>query len=401
MSKIAILGYGVVGSGVFDVLRRNSDIISKRAGQEIEIKYVLDLRDFPGDPVEKYVTHDVDMIINDPEIDLVVETMGGEEPAHTFVKRALEAGKSVCTSNKAIVAAFGAEFLKIADEKGVRFLFGASVGGGIPIIRPIKEALTADRIESLEGILNGTTNYILTKMSQEGAEFEDALKEAQDNGYAERDPGADIEGFDSCRKIAILASLITGKNIPFDKIYTEGITKITSKDFSYANKLKRKIKLIAKFQVEESGIKAITAPFLIDTRHPLYSVDDVINGVTIHGDFVGDVVFQGAGAGRYPTASAVVADIVDAVKHGKSKFSPLWDSTELVPEEIVNYRFKYLLRLKNTEVSKELVKRSFSGTSRVDIGDDSEIAILTDLMQEGDFLKAIKDQEVIGYIRVS
>lgn len=401
MSKIAILGYGVVGSGVFDVLRRNSDIISKRAGQEIEIKYVLDLRDFPGDPVEKYVVHDVDIILNDPEIDIVVETMGGEEPAHTFVKRALEAGKSVCTSNKAIVAAFGAELLKIADEKGVRFLFGASVGGGIPIIRPIKEALTADHIESLEGILNGTTNYILTKMSKEGAEFEEALKEAQDNGYAERDPGADIEGFDSCRKIAILASLVTGKNVPFEKIYTEGITKISSKDFAYASKLGRKIKLIAKFKLEEYGIKAMTAPFLIDSSHPLYSVDDVINGVTMHGDFVGDVVFQGAGAGRYPTASAVAADVVDAVKHNKSKFSLLWESEELVPEEVVNYSFKYLLRLKNTEASKNLMRTVFSKASSVDIGDDSEIAIITDIMKEGDFLQAIKEQEVIGYIRVS
>ncbi|MBS4900134.1 MAG: homoserine dehydrogenase [Clostridiales bacterium] len=401
MAKIAILGYGVVGSGVFDVLTRNSDIVSSRAGQDVEIKYVLDLRDFPGNPVEKYLVHDIDMIINDPEIEVVVETMGGEEPAHTFVKRALEAGKSVCTSNKAIVAAFGTELLKTADEKGVRFLFGASVGGGIPIIRPIKEALTADHIERMEGILNGTTNYILTKMSQEGAEFEDALKEAQDNGYAERDPGADIEGFDSCRKIAILASLVSGKTVPFERIYTEGITKITSKDLIYAAKLNRKIKLIARFELEDNRLKAVTAPFLIDISHPLYSVDDVVNGVTLHGDFVGDVVFQGAGAGRYPTASAVAADVVDAVKHNRSKFKLLWNDTELVPEEIINYDFRYFVRLKNTESARELRAAVFFDASAVNIGDEAEVAFVTGLMKEGDFFKAVEDSDLISYIRVS
>lgn len=401
MAKIAILGYGVVGSGVFDVLTRNSDIVSSRAGQDVEIKYVLDLRDFPGNPVEKHLVHDIDMIINDPEIEVVVETMGGEEPAHTFVKRALEAGKSVCTSNKAIVAAFGTELLKTADEKGVRFLFGASVGGGIPIIRPIKEALTADHIERMEGILNGTTNYILTKMSQEGAEFEDALKEAQDNGYAERDPGADIEGFDSCRKIAILASLVSGKTVPFERIYTEGITKITSKDLIYAAKLNRKIKLIARFELEDNRLKAVTAPFLIDISHPLYSVDDVVNGVTLHGDFVGDVVFQGAGAGRYPTASAVAADVVDAVKHNRSKFKLLWNDTELVPEEIINYDFRYFVRLKNTESARELRAAVFFDASAVNIGDEAEVAFVTGLMKEGDFFKAVEDSDLISYIRVS
>lgn len=401
MAKIAILGYGVVGSGVFDVLTRNSDIVSSRAGQDVEIKYVLDLRDFPGNPVEKYLVHDIDMIINDPEIEVVVETMGGEEPAHTFVKRALEAGKSVCTSNKAIVAAFGTELLKTADEKGVRFLFGASVGGGIPIIRPIKEALTADHIERMEGILNGTTNYILTKMSQEGAELEDALKEAQDNGYAERDPGADIEGFDSCRKIAILASLVSGKTVPFERIYTEGITKITSKDLIYAAKLNRKIKLIARFELEDNRLKAVTAPFLIDISHPLYSVDDVVNGVTLHGDFVGDVVFQGAGAGRYPTASAVAADVVDAVKHNRSKFKLLWNDTELVPEEIINYDFRYFVRLKNTESARELRAAVFFDASAVNIGDEAEVAFVTGLMKEGDFFKAVEDSDLISYIRVS
>lgn len=232
-------------------------------------------------------------------------------------------------------------------------------------------------------------------------EFEDALKEAQDNGYAERDPGADIEGFDSCRKIAILASLVSGKTVPFERIYTEGITKITSKDLIYAAKLNRKIKLIARFELEDNRLKAVTAPFLIDISHPLYSVDDVVNGVTLHGDFVGDVVFQGAGAGRYPTASAVAADVVDAVKHNRSKFKLLWNDTELVPEEIINYDFRYFVRLKNTESARELRAAVFFDASAVNIGDEAEVAFVTGLMKEGDFFKAVEDSDLISYIRVS
>ena len=237
MAKIAVLGYGTVGSGVVEVLETNKDSITKRAGREIEVKSVLDLRDFPGDPIQEKIVHDVDVIINDPEIEVVVEVMGGVEPAFTFVKRALEAGKSVCTSNKALVAAHGPELLEMAKKRNLNFMFEASVGGGIPIIRPLNQSLTADEITKITGILNGTTNYILTKMDKEGSTYEETLKEAQELGYAERNPEADVEGFDACRKIAILTSLAYGSTVKFEEIRTEGITKITTKDFKYAEKL--------------------------------------------------------------------------------------------------------------------------------------------------------------------
>ena len=245
MAKIAVLGYGTVGSGVVEVLETNKNSIEKRAGEGIEVKYVLDLRDFPGDPVQEKIVHDVDIIIQDKEIDVVVEVMGGIEPAFTFVKKALEAGKSVCTSNKALVAEHGPELLAMAKERNLNFMFEASVGGGIPIIRPLNQSLTADEITQITGILNGTTNYILTKMSQEGSSYEDVLKEAQDLGYAERNPEADVEGYDTCRKIAILTSLAFGSTVKFEEIQTEGITKISTADFAYAEKLGCVVKLLA------------------------------------------------------------------------------------------------------------------------------------------------------------
>ena len=234
MIRIAVLGYGTVGSGVVKVIQTNAKIIAKRAGQEVEVKYVLDLRDFPDDPIQSKVVHDFNVILEDPEVDIVVETMGGTRPAYEFVKKSLLAGKSVCTSNKELVAAYGAELVHIAKSKTVNFLFEASVGGGIPIIRPLNQSLTADRIEQINGILNGTTNYILTKMAQEGSDFADVLKEAQELGYAEKDPTADVEGYDACRKIAILTSLAYGQQVDYEDIYSEGITKITAEDFIYA-----------------------------------------------------------------------------------------------------------------------------------------------------------------------
>lgn len=234
MIQIAVLGYGTVGSGVVEVINTNHESINKRVGQEVNIKYVLDLRDFPGDPVEKVLVHDYETIINDPEVDIVVEVMGGVEPAYTFTKRALQAGKSVCTSNKELVARHGLELLKIAEEKNINYMFEASCGGGIPIIRPLHSSLTADEIDEISGILNGTTNYILSKMQAENADFEEVLKEAQEKGYAERNPEADVEGYDACRKIAILSSLAFGNHVNYEEIYTEGITKITVEDMKYA-----------------------------------------------------------------------------------------------------------------------------------------------------------------------
>lgn len=272
MINVAVLGYGTVGSGVVEVFNTNRESINKKAGQEINVKYVLDLREFPGDPVMDILVHDYNVILNDPEIEVIAEVMGGVEPAYTFVKAALEKGKSVCTSNKELVAKHGPELLKIAREHNRNFLFEASVGGGIPIIRPLNQSLTADEITKITGILNGTTNYILTKMSKEGLDFDTVLKEAQDLGYAERNPSADVDGFDACRKIAILASLAYGYNVDYEEIYTEGITKITDIDFKYANKMGRSIKLFGEANKVDDQFYAYVAPVMIDSNHPLYSV---------------------------------------------------------------------------------------------------------------------------------
>ena len=311
MAKIAVLGYGTVGSGVVEVLSTNSSSIATRAGQPIEVKSVLDIRDFPGDPIQEKIVHDIDDIVNDPEIDVVVEVMGGVEPAFTFVKKALDAGKSVCTSNKALVAAHGPELLEMAKERKLNFMFEASVGGGIPIIRPLNQSLTADEITKITGILNGTTNYILTKMSKEGSSYEETLKEAQELGYAERNPEADVEGYDACRKIAILTSLAYGSTVNFEEVTTEGISKISTADFKYAEKLGCVVKLLATSYRRDEKVYVITAPFMIDSTHPLYNVNDVLNGIYVNGNVLGNVMFFGAGAGKLPTASAVVADVVD------------------------------------------------------------------------------------------
>ena len=261
--KIAIMGYGTIGSGVAKVVETNAASIAAKVGESLEVKYVLDLREFPGDPIQEKVVHDVDVIMNDPEVAIVVETMGGVEPACTFVKKALCAGKSVTTSNKALVAKKGTELLELAKEHHVSFLFEASVGGGIPIIRPLNQCLTADEIEEITGILNGTTNYMLTKMDKEGMTFDAVLKEAQDKGYAEKDPTADIEGFDACRKISILSSLAYGCQVDFEDVYTEGITKITDVDFNYARKMGTSIKLFGTSKRAGEKFYAMVAPMMI------------------------------------------------------------------------------------------------------------------------------------------
>ena len=293
MVKVGILGYGTVGSGVFEILDKNSNIISKRAGQDIEVKYVLDLRDFPGDPAEKYVVHDFSILENDDEVKIVVETMGGLHPAYEFVKASLLKGKNVVTSNKALVASFGTELLQIARDKNVNFLFEASVGGGIPIIRPLQTSLAPDEIDEISGILNGTTNFILTEMTENGSDFDSVLKDAQAKGYAEADPTADVEGYDACRKIAILTSLAYGKQLDFEDIYTEGITKITDRDIKYAAKLKAKVKIFGSSKLAGDKVSAMVAPKLITHDHPLYSVDGVFNAILVKGNMVGDVMFYG------------------------------------------------------------------------------------------------------------
>ena len=345
MAKVAVLGYGTVGSGVVEVLNTNKDLITERALEEISIRYVLDLKEFPGTPVEKLIVHDFEQIVNDEEVDVVVEVMGGIEPANTFVKRSLEAGKSVVTSNKALVAKHGAELLKTAKEHQVNFLFEASVGGGIPIIRSLNNALTGDEIEEITGILNGTTNYMMTKMFYDGADYNEVLKEAQDNGYAERNPEADVEGYDACRKIAILSSIISGKQVDFEEIYTEGITRMTVRDILYAKKMGMTIKLLASAKREDDCVSAIVAPFLLLPSHPLYTIDGVFNSVFVKGNMLGDAMFYGSGAGKLPTASAVVGDIVDVVKNKGRNVMASWTEEKLELKNKGDTKRKFFVRM--------------------------------------------------------
>ncbi len=299
MIEAAVLGYGTVGSGVVEVIERNREEVSRRAGEEVHVKYILDLRDFPGDPYEDKVVHDFNLILEDEEVSIICEVMGGVGAAYQFTKQALEAGKSVCSSNKELVAKHGAELLAIAARKHCNYMFEASVGGGIPVIRSINNALTPERIEAVTGILNGTTNYILSKMEREGADYAQALKQAQELGYAERNPEADVEGHDACRKIAILASLMTGNNVDAEKIYTEGITKITAADFDYARAAGMTIKLLARASLQEDGsVLAMVAPHMLSKEHSLAMVNDVFNGIFVTGNMLGDTMFYGHGAGK-------------------------------------------------------------------------------------------------------
>ena len=402
MIQIAVLGYGTVGSGVVEVINRNQESINKKAGEEINIKYVLDLRDFPGDPVEKVLVHDYDVIANDPEVDIVVEVMGGIEPAYTFVKRALESGKSVCTSNKALVAKHGPELMEIAREKNINFLFEASCGGGIPIIRALNSSLTADEIDEITGILNGTTNYMMYKMSTEGCEFDTVLKEAQAKGYAEADPTADVEGYDACRKIAILSSLAYGKFLNYEDIYTEGITKITPEDMQYAEELDMTIKLLGTSRkIGDDSFYAMVAPFLVGKSSPLYSVNDVFNAVFVHGNVLGDAMFYGSGAGKLPTASAVVADVVDEAKHLHKNIMTNWSSKplELIPMDEVEGRF--FVRVEGTTVDQ--VEAVFDDVEIVNLKNlPGEFGFITTKMKQGEYKEKVQklNGSVVTMIRV-
>lgn len=336
MIEIAILGHGVVGSGVVEVLSTHKDSILKRAQNEIDIKYILDLKEFPDSPFADRFTKNFDDIIQDDDVKIVVEVMGGLHPAFEFVKQCLEKGKSVVTSNKELVASKGAELLKIAQDKNVNFLFEASVGGGIPIIRPIHQCLAANDVIEIAGILNGTTNFILTKMIRDQMSFEDALALAQKLGYAERNPAADIEGDDACRKICILASLAFGKHVYPDQVHTEGITKVTLGDVEYADVWGGVIKLIGRVKMMDDGkIQIIVCPMLIPRKSQLANVDDVFNGIMVRGDATGDVMFYGKGAGKLPTASAVVADVIDCAKHMHARKNLFWSDS--VDNYVQNY----------------------------------------------------------------
>ncbi|MCI9226072.1 MAG: homoserine dehydrogenase [Acutalibacter sp.] len=329
MADIAVLGHGVVGSGVLEVLLTHTDSITRRAKEEIRVRHILDLREFPELPYAGRFTKDFNTVLSDPEVTIVVECMGGLEPAYTFVRQCLENGKSVVTSNKELVAAKGAELLALAQRNNLNFLFEASVGGGIPIIRPISQCLAANEVSEIAGILNGTTNFILTKMIREHMGFEEALKLAQELGYAERDPSADVEGADACRKICILASLAFGTHVYPEDVHTEGITRITLEDVAYASAWGGVIKLIGQVSMLENGrIAIMVAPMFISRDSQLANVDDVFNGILVRGDATGDVVFYGKGAGKLPTASAVVADVIDCVKHMKARKYLFWEDAK-------------------------------------------------------------------------
>lgn len=399
MVKVAILGYGTVGSGVFEVIRRNKDAIINKTGEEIAVKYVLDLKEFENDPVTEVLTKNFDDIVNDEEIKIVCETMGGVNPAYAFTKRALESGKSVCTSNKELVEKHGPELLKIARKNNCSYLFEASVGGGIPIIRPLRTSLAQEEILSITGILNGTTNYILTKMETEGLAFEDVLKRAQEKGYAERNPDADVLGFDACRKIAILTSLAYGKNVDYADITTEGITNITDKDFAYAKKMGATIKLFARSVKKGDQYYAIVAPFVVLPENPLYAVNGVFNAILLNCNMGGETMYYGKGAGKLATASAVVSDVLDCAKHIGKNLGTKWDDEklEISPSDSAVRRF--FVRVSGKDEAK--IRDVFGEVELLRDVAEGECGFVTGEMSEAQYReKAEKAGNVITMIRM-
>ena len=401
MVQVAIMGYGTIGSGVAEILDQNADQIKKGCGQDVALKYVLDLRDFPGSPVEDKIVHDFQVIEQDPEVSVVVETMGGLNPAYPFVKASLLAGKHVVTSNKALVAAHGTELLAIAKEKNVNFFFEASVGGGIPIIRPLYRCLKGEKIVEITGILNGTTNYILSKMDKEGASFETVLKEAQALGYAERNPEADVEGYDTCRKIAILTAMATGKEVNYEDISTEGITKITDVDFKYADKLGTSVKLFGTSRMDGEEVHAWVAPVMIGKDHPLYAVNDVFNGIMVKGNMLGTSMFYGSGAGKLPTASAVIADIMEAVENADHHVVLGWSSERLAIADQKTSVHRYFVRVEGTGEELEKAAASTFGNAEVVKLDSlsDEFALLTGEMSEAAYADCAAALEKTAKIR--
>lgn len=401
--KIAIMGFGVVGSGVGEVVTKNQDILVKKCGEPIEIAHILDLRDFP-DSEFRCFTKDFNDILNDPEVGIVVETMGGVNPAYEFSKKLLLAGKSVITSNKELVAAHGTELLQIARERNLNYLFEASVGGGIPIIRPMFSCLTAGEATDVFGILNGTTNYILTQMFQKGETFDNALRAAQKKGYAEADPTADVEGHDTCRKIAILSALAFGDSVLTERIPTEGITKITAEDVAYAEKLGYSIKLIGHAtKAEDGGVFAAVFPAFVPKSNPLAGINDVFNGIIVKGEDLGDVMFYGRGAGKLPTANAVVADVVDAIKHKGVNIIIKWN--EYKPEnqsEGKLQKYPYYVRFSGKAVS------GLEGCQIVTFDEEeykNEFAVITKPMTEaalGEFVAGVEGMggKILGKLRL-
>lgn len=396
MINVAIMGYGTIGSGVVEILDKNKAEITKGTGEAVALKYVLDLRGFPDSPIADKIVHDFKVIEEDAGVQVVVEAMGGLNPAYPFVKASLLAGKHVVTSNKALVAAHGTELLAIARDKQVNFFFEASVGGGIPIIRPLYRCLMGERIEEITGILNGTTNYILTRMDKEGASFAGALKEAQKLGYAERNPEADVEGHDTCRKIAILVSMATGKEVNYEDIYTEGITKITTVDFQYAEKLGASVKLLGTGRMEDGQAHAWVAPVMIGKSHPLYTVSDVYNGILVKGNMLGTTMYYGSGAGKLPTASAVVADIIEAVQNQHRNVALGWADEKLEIADMDTSAHCYFIRIAgNTAANKVLVQEALRIENMIQLDEMDEFAVLTGKMTEKDLKEKLMPIEMV------
>ena len=400
MIKVAVLGYGNIGSGVVQVLLKNKETIAKKAGDEIVPACVLDLRDFPGDVMEDKVVKDINLITQNPEISIVVETMGGTKPAYAFVKACLEAGKHVATSNKELVAAHGPELLEIAKAHHVSFLFEASVGGGIPIIRPLVSSITSDAVTEITGILNGTTNYMLTKMSEDGLDYDAVLEDAQERGYAERNPAADVEGHDARRKIAILSSLAYGKYVDYEDVYTEGITKITSADFAYAKVLGSRIKLFGTSKKKDDGsISTMVCPVMITNEHPLFAVNDVMNAILVRGESMGDLMFYGAGAGKLPTASAVVADVVNAARNPKITEIAPYEPGKMTVSDHLKSTHSYFVRVKGSDANA--VAESFKAKHIVDAGIADEFGLITAEWAENEFDALCENYPVVSVIRLA
>lgn len=401
MVNVAILGYGVVGSGVAEVINKNAGQIANKAAHKIKVKYILDIRDFSSDPNAELFIKDFSIIENDPEVQVVVETIGGTGAAFEFTKRAFLAGKNVVTSNKELVAEHGFELLKLAKERNLNYLFEASVGGGIPIIRPISQCLAANELNEIYGILNGTTNYILTGMIKRGLTFETALSEAQQKGYAEANPSADIEGKDTCRKICILASLAFGRHIYPAQVETEGIKNISLRDVNYAKTINRRIKLLGRARKTEDGkICAYVAPHLISEENLLANVEDVFNGIVVRGDVIGDVMFYGRGAGKLPTASAVVADIIDAAKHFTTRKYLGWEQgDENVTSDTGSLISRFYIRAKD-DIDK---LQEIFGEIEVLKASDSpkdETAFLTKEIRYRDAKEKMKLIRTLSFIRL-
>lgn len=405
MINIAVLGYGTVGSGVVEVIERNQEQISRNTGEEVYVKYILDLRDFPGDPYEDRVVHDFRLILEDAAVSVVCETMGGVGPAYQFTKQALAAGKSVCTSNKELVATHGTELLALAAKKRCNYMFEASVGGGIPILRTIQTSLSAERIVAVTGILNGTTNYILSRMETEKADYHEVLKQAQELGYAERNPEADVEGHDTCRKTAILAALATGKAVEAGEIHTEGINGVTLADLEFAAAKGRKVRLLAVVKIQEDGkLSAMVAPFMLSREHVLAAVGDVFNAVVITGNMLGDAMFYGRGAGKLPTASAVVADVTDCVRNQGRTVMGGWSEEKADMADITEEERRFYVR--TNAASAEAVENAFWGkedrAASEGILSGEEYGFFTPVMKEKDFYEKCRElgDGVLGKMRL-